>query len=80
MTANQLNAVVDFIYYGEASVYEENIEQFLTLADELQLKGLTSLKQKKRVLNQDNLNLCQENQWLLQTSKCLKVKALQTPP
>ena len=35
-----LKAMVDFIYHGKANVYQENLESFLALADELQLKGL----------------------------------------
>ena len=35
-----LKAMVDFFYHGKASVYQENLESFLALAEELQLKGL----------------------------------------
>ena len=35
-----LMAIVDFFYYGEANVYQENLDSFLVLAEELQLKGL----------------------------------------
>ena len=35
-----LKAMVDFFYCGEANVFEENLEFFLALAAELQLKGL----------------------------------------
>ena len=33
--------MVDFLYFGEANVYQENIESFLAIAEELNLKGLT---------------------------------------
>ena len=33
-------AMVDFFYHGEAKVYQENLDSFLVLAEELQLKGL----------------------------------------
>ena len=36
-----LAAVVDFLYLGEANVFEENLENFINLAHELQIKGLT---------------------------------------
>jgi hypothetical protein len=36
-----LLALVDFLYYGEANVYQENLEDFLVVAEELQLKGLS---------------------------------------
>merc|ERR1712200_388392 len=35
-----LMAIVDFFYYGEANVYQKNLDSFLVLAEELQLKGL----------------------------------------
>jgi hypothetical protein len=40
MTAGQLSAVVDFIYHGEANIFQEDLDGFLALAEELQLKGL----------------------------------------
>ena len=33
-------AILDFLYYGEANVYQENLESFLSIAEELELKGL----------------------------------------
>ena len=36
-----LVSIVDFLYFGEANVMQENFESFLELADELKLKGLT---------------------------------------
>ena len=41
VTFEDLAAIVDFLYLGEANVLEENLEGFLTLAGELQLKGLS---------------------------------------
>ena len=38
--SENLKAMVDFFYYGEANVYQENLDSFLVLAEELQLKGL----------------------------------------
>ena len=35
-----LVAIVDFLYYGEANVFQENLDSFLVTAEELQLKGL----------------------------------------
>ena len=40
VTPENLKAMVDFFYHGKASVYQENLESFLALAEELQLKGL----------------------------------------
>ena len=36
-----LAAVLDFLYLGETNVFQENVESFLNLASELQIKGLT---------------------------------------
>ena len=35
-----LFAIMDFLYFGEANVYQENLDSFLAIAEELQLKGL----------------------------------------
>ena len=40
VTSKNMAAIVDFIYCGEASVPEENLESFLAIAEELQLNGL----------------------------------------
>ena len=44
-----LLAVVDFLYRGEANVYQENLDSFLAIAEELQLKGL--MGQTELILN-----------------------------
>ena len=41
----QLNAVVDFIYHGEVNILQEDLDDFLNLAKELQLKGLNNPKE-----------------------------------
>ena len=41
MKAKDLEAIVDFIYHGETSIAQEDLNEFLALAEELQLKGLT---------------------------------------
>ena len=35
-----LSAIVDFLYSGEANVCQENLDSFLAIAEELQLRGL----------------------------------------
>ena len=40
MKSEDLVAIVDFLYYGEANIYQENLDTFLNIAEELQLKGL----------------------------------------
>ena len=42
-----LMTMVDFFYHGEAKVYQENLDSFLVLADELQLNGLKGNQTEK---------------------------------
>ena len=42
----ELEAIMDFLYYGEANIFQENLETFLIIAQELSLKGLS----KKEIL------------------------------
>ena len=46
MKLRDLNAIVDFIYLGEASVFQEQLDSFLTLAEELELNGLSARSEK----------------------------------
>merc|ERR1719491_2072486 len=39
--SEDLWAIVDFLYIGEANVYQENIDNFLAFAQEIKLKGVT---------------------------------------
>merc|ERR1712129_165485 len=41
LKSESLKSVIDYIYFGEASVVKENLENFMNIADELKLKGLT---------------------------------------
>merc|ERR1712129_95974 len=41
LKSEDLMALVDFLYFGDANVYQENLDSFLAIADELKLKGLT---------------------------------------
>ena len=44
MKTDDLTAIVDFLYFGEANVYQENLDSFLAIAEELQIKGLAGSK------------------------------------
>ena len=39
--SHDLLAILDFLYFGEANIYQENLDPFLAIADGLKLKGLT---------------------------------------
>ena len=47
MKSSDLAAMVDFIYLGEASVFQEQLETFLALAEELELRGLNGSSEEK---------------------------------
>ena len=40
LKSEDLGAMVDFLYSGEANVHQENFNSFMTLAKDLQLNGL----------------------------------------
>merc|ERR1712129_544195 len=40
LKSEDLVSMIDFLYLGEANVYQENLDSFLAVAEELQLKGL----------------------------------------
>ena len=53
--SENLLAIVDFLYCGEANVFQENLDSFLAIAEELRLKGLmgqTEDVQKKTERNE----------------------------
>ena len=45
--SHDLLAILDFLYFGEANIYQENLDSFLALAEELQLKGLMGKTDEK---------------------------------
>ena len=74
---------MDFFYYGEANVYQENLDSFLILAEEFQLKGLrgnqTEEKDSAEVLpppekNKDPTRLPKSKELVKQKPKSLMNK------
>ena len=49
LKAKDLVAMVDFIYLGEANIYQEDLDGFLALAEELQLKGLSGQQEPEEI-------------------------------
>ena len=45
--SENLVAMVDFFYHGEANVFQENLDSFLVLAEEFQFKGLRGNQTEK---------------------------------
>ena len=73
LKAKDLTAIVDFIYYGEANVYQEDLDGFLSLAEELQLKGLTSTQN-------ENLDKKEEPSTILKLPKPSTIQSLKQDP
>ena len=51
--SDDLMAIVDFLYSGETNIYQENLDSFLAIADELQLQGLMGNTSKDEVMQND---------------------------
>ena len=47
VNSDNLLAIIDFLYFGEANVYHENFDAFMALAEELNLKGLSKSENKE---------------------------------
>ena len=55
--AKELAAIVDFIYIGEAKIFQDDLDTFLALAEEIKLKGLSGIeKEEPEELRQDNVD------------------------
>ena len=55
MKSDDLLAIVDFLYRGEANVYQDKLDSYLAIAEELQLKGLMGRADEKVVdYNEDD--------------------------
>ena len=65
-----LQSIIDFLYVGEVNVAQENLNSFLTVAEELQIKGLTQNKSSNTQNNhfknqQKNLSIHKSNAFRL---------------
>ena len=47
LKSEDLSAILDFLYCGEANVFQENLDSFLAIAEELKLKGLMGQSDEK---------------------------------
>ena len=47
VTMEDLNALLNFMYHGEANVTQDDLNSFLAVAEDLNVKGLTSNDQEK---------------------------------
>ena len=57
ITFSDLNNVMDYIYYGEVNVYQEDLERFLKIAERLRLEGLIGGDDFKSIKQKDDTEL-----------------------
>ena len=48
LNTSQLSDVVDFIYQGEVNIFQEDLDSFLALAEELELRGLDGSEESQK--------------------------------
>ena len=48
-------SILDFLYFGEANVYQEDLDSFLAIAEEIQLKGLTKQTSTDLIQEQEEI-------------------------
>jgi len=54
LKSEDIVAMIDFLYFGEANVFQENLDSFLAVAEELQLKGLMGSGAEEEVERRNN--------------------------
>ena len=68
--SKDLNSLLDFIYHGEVNIYQEDLDGFLAIAEELGLKGLTGafseetnypVPKLKRLMTKEEIKLHDDN-------------------
>ena len=57
LKSKDLSAILDFLYLGEANVYQDDLDSFLALAEELKLKGLTGSVENKSNYDQNTAKM-----------------------
>merc|ERR1711994_888788 len=51
--SDTLEAIMDFLYFGKANVFQENLDLFLAIGKDLQLKGLTETEDAVEEIKQE---------------------------
>ena len=55
--SEELSAILDFLYCGETSIYQENLDSFLAISEELQLRGLMGKTNQEQDLRKEDSEL-----------------------
>ena len=66
--SKDLAAILDFLYFGEANVYQEDLDSFLAIAEELKLKGLTGQTSSDIVEEQEQKPFTKRNDFFVKPS------------
>ena len=61
LKSDDLKAIVDFLYFGEANIYQDGLDSFLAIAEELQLKGLEGSKDQQESNEPEQLESDEKN-------------------
>ena len=72
LKAKDIVAIVDFMYQGEANIFQDDLDAFLAFADELQIKGLAG--SKDRLLDDE------EESTVITSKSTDEKKLVQKPP
>ena len=71
--SEQLNSIVDFLYLGEINIHQDGLNEFLALAEDLQLKGLTE-NRKQAMETSEHPETKMESANLFKADKISKVR------
>ena len=77
--SEELNAIIDYLYCGETSIYQEDLENFLKIAQELQLDGLGCLQEQDETKDDLPLNLKDLKSESTETKHDISLPPLQNP-
>ena len=54
--SKDFSSILDFIYFGEANIYQEYLDSFLAIAEEIKLKGLTGQTSSELTLEKQEMS------------------------
>ena len=72
---DDLLAIMDFLYHGEANVYQENLDSFLAIAEELQLKGLMGKSEDVKWAQMDTANIPERDKTIHKEKTNIQISA-----
>ena len=72
--SEELAAIMDFLYQGEANLLQDGLDSFLVLAEELQLKGFT----RQNFLREDKTEFILPESVLTESRSAIKTEKVET--